>query len=242
MSKTSVALSILCAVAGCDWVFPFEGQPAADRAAGDGTRDVARPSDLIAHREPFLPDGPVADVGLSRDAPKRDAPKADKSPSFDTPSSPQPCATGVSTGTKYGKSMAVCGDAQGAAVNQCTAASLCGSGWHVCTASEYLARGGATIQPGVWGARLASCVRENGGAFAPTDKPCAVCDSLLGKSPTAAVAWGCVDGYVFSLPHLYVGAVTHTSCYRLGVNDAQHAAYWGPLSTGTGARYSVCCN
>jgi hypothetical protein len=246
MSRTvwSVAL-LLCAVAGC------EGQPSdtdlradhrpADRATTDGTGDMLRPLDLGAPGERLLAadglaaDRTVVDAGLPRDT----SPMADKNTSPDKTSSTPPCAAGVATAMAYGKVMAICGP--GGAVNQCTAASLCGAGWHLCTASEYLARGG-TSTPGIWGARLASCVRENNAVFAPTDKLCAICDSIDGNVPSVAVAWACSGGTPFAVPHLYVGAVTHTGCYRLGVNDPQHAAYWGPLSTGSHSNHAVCCN
>lgn len=125
-------------------------------------------------------------------------------------------------------------------LTQCAAGSMCGAQWHLCTATEFLARGGRTraTNPRAW---LATCVRRNNQVFAPTDT---VCGDPCGSSSATAliVAWSCGSSAAYTSTARYVGAVASTVCTQMGVQGSRTAAFWEPSSTAAQTqRAALCC-
>lgn len=155
---------------------------------------------------------------------------------------PPPCSANAIerpvTGAWNG--MALC-ESKTATPQQWAAAACNSNGWHLCTASEYLALGGKnkmlTSQAVIYW--IAGCVEPG---KPPMD---GVCGSWGTGCPTAcAVGWGCTgppgisrtgyDRYTLNA-HMY--------CYKVGVDDLAYGAYWfvlvptgSPSTTG-----AVCC-
>jgi len=132
--------------------------------------------------------------------------------------------------------MIVC---KGASVNQCQASTLCGSAWHLCTATEYLARGGTALgyTGGPW---IQSCIRTNNKVTAPTDTICPSC--VYSTSIIAEVMWDCGGGgFGNSLVTAQLAPTTANVCGRLGIDDASTAGYWFPGSASTPHPAAVCC-
>jgi hypothetical protein len=102
---------------------------------------------------------------------------------------PAACADG-SVEQTYGADMVGC---DGGA-NQCLAEQLCGTGWHLCPYSEYVARGGAEFKATSerW---LRACVREAGDdtAMCPSE---VICQSCQGGAAQIAIplTWACDTG------------------------------------------------
>ena len=75
--------------------------------------------------------------------------------------------------------------------DQCTAQSLCASGWHLCTYGEYALRGGKTVAP--TGSRwLRSCVRDYSQVDAttcPSTQTCTPCSTTT--NPAKPTTWDC---------------------------------------------------
>jgi hypothetical protein len=162
------------------------------------------------------------------------------------PVSPDPCAAGIQKGGKWSPGPMQACLAPGP-IDQCGAEDLCNlaGGWHLCTASEYLARGG-TASGAAEKAWLASCVRSDGQTpTAPSDSRCAVCDVSGSTSNSAEVGWWCTTGQAqYTLPHNHVGVRTNSGCLRVGLNDPAHEAHWAPLSSGAWAvaTAAACCS
>ena len=121
---------------------------------------------------------------------------------------------------------------------QCDAESLCASGWHLCTMSEYVSRGGATTPASVrrW---IASCIRTGCGAPTyPTDEICGgVCENAMGSMPD--MVWDCSGSLADTESNCAVGLVSHGGTLRLG-SQASACVYARQLGT-NGAVGAVCC-
>jgi hypothetical protein len=130
--------------------------------------------------------------------------------------------------------MVVC---KGAAVTQCQASTLCAAGWHLCTATEYLDRGGTAL--GYAGAWIQSCIRVNNKVTAPTDALCPSC--VPGSAGYATVMWECGGGYGNALTSDQLVPVTASACMRLGIDDPSTAGFWYPGSAGTPRSAAACC-
>lgn len=198
-------------------------------------------------------DGPAREVPPPADAPAGESvPATEGGPPLEQGLWPLetgpviPCAPGIQTGKTWTPGpMQLC--LASGPVNQCDAEALCNvaGGWHLCTASEYLARGGQTSGSGSTYGWLASCVRSNGAAAkAPSDSACAVCDSEGSVSNSAEVGWECTTGAVqYNMPHYNIGVRTNYGCKRVGKNETATEGYWAPLVSGSGAvaTAAVCC-
>jgi len=163
------------AVSGCTSPVLFAGDTASPDA-GAGAADGSPGMDAGDQ------DAGDQDAGVG-DASALDAPMLDSGPSG------PPCADGTTDQVYLPDGMVGCNGN----MDQCTAAALCGAGWHLCTYSEYASRGGATISPSTtrW---IASCVRDVDCALAPapTDAICSSC--IPGNGPSVVVAARCGGG------------------------------------------------
>lgn len=117
------------------------------------------------------------------------------------------------------------------ALDQCTAETLCGAGWHLCTYSEYTGRGGDTVTATTirW---IASCVRRGDCSLegTPTNAMCGSCSRvggtgvILGRTcaggsdltdtdcPLGVVAWTAPMGYRL---------LSETLCTRTNVSSTR---------------------
>ena len=127
-------------------------------------------------------------------------------------------------------------------VNQCDAVSLCNanSGWHLCTATEYLARGGKT--QGADDHWLAGCVRGSSGKVtAPVDGICA--SGCPFTSSSLIYSYFCIGSIPVSpVGNLYVGLTTYVGCARPGQDKPNVEGYWTAQGITTSGRGAVCCN
>jgi hypothetical protein len=126
-------------------------------------------------------------------------------------------------------------------VSQCTAEAVCnaGSGWHLCTATEYMARGGKTLgyPTPAW---IKGCVRSANNPNAPTDQRCPAC--TMKTAPTKPIAWDCTTSLSnHSSDYLNTGLVTAVDCSRVGVNDPSTEGRWLPRRTFQMGYAAVCC-
>jgi hypothetical protein len=138
----------------------------------------------------------------------------------------------------YGDTMAICGSTSNRST-QCAAGAKCGAGWHLCSASEFLDRGGRTKVAPV-GAWLASCVRTAGSVHAPTDQVCSDC-VYSNKTSNAVLSWVCSTNEPLRQGPLDTGMRTYPDCRRIAVNDATWAGYWAPDPAYQTMAYAVCC-
>jgi hypothetical protein len=156
--------------------------------------------------------------------------------------SKDPCSSVGTPDIVYSANMVVCAEA-GVARTQCQAEELCNTagGWHLCTATEYLARGGKlgkSLKKVGW---IASCIRSDGVPNAPTDKVCA-CKPGTSRAQVK-VAWHCLDDRMagFGSDELFLGVSSSTACTRIGVKTAATAGFWMfGKAIGTTDR-ALCC-
>jgi len=205
--------------------------PSSDTGVGDGAKD-GRPPDSP------LPDGPLSDsprVDAARDVGTSDTRAADLASDVFVPPTAA-CASG-SRRFSYTPTMAVC---RGAKSTQCEAAKLCAKTWHLCTVTEFLARGGRTINPGLADdAWLAGCTRS-GTLHAPKDGICSSC--VRAGSSFTAVGWSCKDGSTtLSMSSVVLGVTNAQNCRRLGVNSAANAARWRARNVDDDSDSAMCC-
>ena len=165
----------------------------------------------------------------------------DQGPDMDQGPPPPPC-TGATTEAAYPgwTDLTVCMST--VFHTQADAAKLCASGWHMCTATQYLARGGTkyvlTNQgPLYW---LAACVKPGS---PPQDGVCT--NPQTGCPGGCAVGWSCVNGGsgITRTGHDRYAIEAHTYCYRLGTNTATGAYWWAlsPNLSSTIPAGAVCC-
>lgn len=103
----------------------------------------------------------------------------------------EPIAVGCASGTcdfDYGTNMQLCGGAN----PQCSADALCAAGWHLCTYSEFVSRGGALVDPPstqmYW---IAGSLRDNCGDFTvPMDRIVLQCTTEQSLNQEF-VTWDC---------------------------------------------------
>ena len=114
-------------------------------------------------------------------------------------------------------------------ISHCKAAAFCNAaeGWHVCTASEFLARGGATLPPLGNAAWIAACVRDKGTIHSASTAPakCSVCDNT--PAGTVPMIWDCNGTYQNQVV-AYANVAVHSygMCTRLGTNVSQNNGRW----------------
>jgi hypothetical protein len=126
---------------------------------------------------------------------------------------------------------------------QCEAVEECEAGWHACTATDYVARGGRDVAPNfsttnrAW---LAACARDLGDVGLKNE-PCGSCDLIIDFEPV--VEWWCDGSVVYAggMSGDTLGVHTSPECMRVGENDAAHGAFWTMGFTGSGASFVMCC-
>jgi hypothetical protein len=128
-------------------------------------------------------------------------------------------------------------------VSQCMASASCNAaGWHLCTTSEYYARGGSNAGPqqGVWPAWIAGCVRVSVGAEIRTlPSVCPTCRSIA--FPPLSLHTSCgqkTPGPAWTEPD--VGVAAAGECNQL-VNDP-FVGMWETLPAVTTLTRVVCCH
>jgi len=174
------------------------------------------------------------DQALKDQALKDQAPK-DQAPEQSTPA----CLTTITSSYWSDPSMMIC---SGGPFTQCTAENACNvaGGWHLCLASEFLARGGAStsIPTSAW---IKGCVRKNGAVDAPVDSLCsASCASTTAGSVT--IGWECANLNSSSATDAdNVGLVSAPKCSRVGVNTPATAGYWIWMPITSKKTGALCC-
>jgi pentapeptide MXKDX repeat protein len=165
------------------------------------------------------------------------------SPDLDSPDlgSPLACAVGQPLFVWPAGKMVMC--SAGKNITPCGAPAICNTaaGWSLCTASQYLARGGKTTAPPLQdNAWLSGCIRSGGAPYAPTDTLCPG-NCKAGSAPAATVAWQCGPGS-FTRSDAYLAVLTRTACRRVGVNSAAYEGFWSFRATNQPRPNVVCCN
>ncbi len=123
---------------------------------------------------------------------------------------------------------------------QCEAGDACGAGWHFCSGSEYLSRGGRTVpmDSSIIYAWIGACVRDKTNQL--TDAPCSKCDTEVGLPP--GMIYYCDGGDVGpGMIDDTIGATANSQCYRIGENTQAAAGYWAINWSGHLAAYTLCC-
>lgn len=220
------ALLLVALSSGCNKIYPFHSIPPSHK---DGAGSFAHKDGGYAAESLLISDGHLDTA----------PPLSDLS----GPSLTSACSVGYSLAGVYNAEMVICGEAT-LPTNQCGAKSICNSaqGWKLCSASKFLARGGATtpspISDDAW---IASCIREQGATFAPTDLPCTC--NLIGGGSMVDYRWSCDSTVSMATYDFFMGVVAHKSCYRVGENTAATAGYWLPrASSGSSSKaFAVCC-
>jgi len=156
-----------------------------------------------------------------------------------SPASSKPLQTYCNTADPSQVIMATCMGSD----SQCTAEDACATGWHLCTGTEYLARGGKTIPQNstIIRAWIAACGRDLDGTKLK-DGVCSSCETGEIGAP-----WGmlyeCTTGNQIG-PGMADGTlavVTSDICMRLIQNTPANGGYWSLYWAGLGAGGSVCC-
>jgi hypothetical protein len=125
---------------------------------------------------------------------------------------------------------------------QCEVMDDCEAGWHACTATDYVARGGRDVVPDfstTTRAWLAACVQDLGDSQF-RNEPCTYCGDA-GFAPV--VEWWC-DGevvYEGGMAGTTLGVVADPLCMRLGSNLPANGAYWGMAFTTGAPSFVMCC-
>jgi hypothetical protein len=152
-----------------------------------------------------------------------------------------PCAQVAARIKTYaGGDMVICRSAL-QKVNHCNAEALCNTagGWSLCSASQYLKRGGKAqgVQENAW---LKSCVLSGGTPHAPSDALCSQCSAAKGSQ--VKVGWPCASQVVSYVSDFAWGAmVTLSECTRMGLDTPATEGYWIGWTTTDLLDVSVCC-
>ena len=154
----------------------------------------------------------------------------------------KPC-TLPATAIPWKPAMLICKLPTGTTTNQCSAAQYCNApGWHLCTATEYLASGGKLSSPPDNGEYwLAACVRQADDVFYAADVICeGGCVWVSGATLTDA--WSCPP-FTSSLASTLgpLGLMTLAQCYRVGIDTPTTEGYWKPRRTDVQLYGVVCC-
>jgi hypothetical protein len=152
-----------------------------------------------------------------------------------------PCVGKVVIDPIYTGTMASCDYVDsGIVIDQCGAGDWCNVnfGWHLCSPSEFLDRGGRTIATSkdAW---LAGCIRDGSVVTKPEDRICSKCSSSEGAALT--YSWACDDSMSYSTVRRYVGVIAADTCRRIGANEAAYGAYWSGVTTSQLLRRVLCC-
>lgn len=138
--------------------------------------------------------------------------------------------------------MAVC---SAAGRSQCEVMDECEPGWHACTASDYVARGGRDIAPSFSSATdrawLAACVRDVSG-LQLRNQPCSVCGQDVGFPPS--IQWWCDGSVVYEggMEGDTLGVVAAPECMRVGSNAPGFGAFWTMSFSDGAPSFVMCCS
>lgn len=236
-----IALAFPLALLGCHAVFSYEATRSADARLADRGGHDGGPRDRAAGEHPGSADARTDD-GTPADQRATDLGVADQQLGPDA--APAGACAPTATEVSWRPDMVLCQLPDAQKTDQCDAARHCGVGWHLCTATEYLGRGGRTSSPPGgqfdhhW---LAACVRV-GDTLSPPDND-AICPGSCVNVPGAqlAVSWPCATaGWSYSV-NSPLGIVTHTSCQLVGVNDAAWAGFWITQPASAAVDGAACC-
>jgi len=138
--------------------------------------------------------------------------------------------------------MAVC---SAAGRTQCEVIDECEPGWHACTATDYVARGGRDVAPAFSSntdrAWLAACVRDVDGNKLKNEA-CSVCGQDPAYPPS--IEWWC-DGtvvYEGGMDGDTLGVVAAPECMRVGANSAGNGAFWSMSFSEGAPSFVMCCS
>lgn len=145
-------------------------------------------------RDAELPDAELVDAEIDAgvdadvDAGLEDGGLPDSGPP-DAGPSPIGCADGTVEQPYTSSDIVGCDGA----LDQCTAETLCGSGWHLCTYGEYTGRGGDTVVPTTirW---IASCARLPETCTVPARPTDAICAAGCSRAGSTIATIGRVCG------------------------------------------------
>lgn len=128
-------------------------------------------------------------------------------------------------------------------LEQCEVMDDCEAGWHPCTATDYVARGGRDVAPDLSSATdrawLAACVQDLGNSQF-RNEPCSYCGDT---SFEPVVEWWC-DGevvYEGGMAGTTLGVLAAPDCMRVGSNLPGNGAHWGMAFTTDAPSFVVCC-
>lgn len=126
---------------------------------------------------------------------------------------------------------------------QCEAHTACATGWHLCTGTEYLARGGKTVPPNssIIRAWIGACGLDVTGTKLK-DGVCSTCATTTINAPWAML-YECDTGNQIGpgMADNALGAVTSNICMRLIQNTPANGGYWSLYWASSGAGGSLCC-
>ena len=234
-----LALLLALHSAGCHILLPFPIEQTTDgRSADIGAVERQIPDGATADTAAVhdrLRDHPASDRradSIASDSPLGDLVAHDSAPhdlaTTDLP--PPPCSSGSTVAFAFAPTMVVCTSLAGSAQDQCAAEQLCNvaHGWHLCTAGEFLARGGQTLAyaPNAW---LAACTTYSSSASAfgvPTDGVCGC--STPGSIAPNKVAWNCgTTLWATQSSYTPLGVVATDACTCIGPATASCTdGYW----------------
>lgn len=164
----------------------------------------------------------------------------------DSSSTTVPACVNSTYGRSYASNMVVCHSST--SFNQCEAEQRCNqaAGWHMCTASEFLARGGkdANNAPGSGNSAWLKARIRNG----PSDQPGTPEDQICSKcvkeysSASYKVIWSCDQSTSYNATALYIGIGSDYRCFRIGENNTTWAGYWALGVPTEMLNHVLCCN
>jgi hypothetical protein len=127
--------------------------------------------------------------------------------------------------------------------DQCEVMDDCEPGWHACTATDYVARGGRDVVPDFSSntdrAWLAACVQDIGDARF-RNEPCSFCGDAEFEP---VVQWWC-DGevvYEGGMAGTTLGVVAGPECMRVGGNLPANGAHWSMAFSSGSPSFVMCC-
>ncbi len=217
-----------------------------ERGLGDASFDRAAPRDRWTNEYTTALDGDMQDAAasdlFSADYPTIQDVSPDKALDVTVVRDLEVAVdgAGISCSPGWLTNTIVCKQPAGDGMDQCTAEFSCSPGSHMCTATEYLNRGGdqSPAPDDYW---LASCVRLSGEPFPPTDATCGGGCVLVTNQNAGAASWYCLNGASFSILANNTGIKTDSKCHRLGVDSSDNQGFWKIGGEYTNASGVLCC-
>lgn len=230
-SGLTAATVVALVLSGCHAVLPLSGSGGDDAGPTDQIVERGR------HDATFDSDGPSPADSWA------DQPDGVLPP--DQAVGPAACVVTGAVVQQYpgagGKQMVVCGYAQ--TFTQCNAWARCARPtWHVCTGSEYRARGGQSTAPTALldPAWIAACVREAGVA-GHKDRECLSClTTTTAKADTVAQVCPSLNPFVESSE--WVGMASTTTTTTPATDDPGACAFWSPKPAYLPLDHVLCCD